>query len=172
LSFDFSERIATLEVNMDVMKTILVPTDLSALSAKGLVYAANLAKALAAHAIVCHVVRTEEFVTHARLLEKTVTAPNVDEQLSYLRERHRELLHDFVSRHLPPSMKDVVIKEIVEMGEPHDLIVDWAKDNAVDIIIMSTHGRSGLSRMMLGSVTEKVLRKAQCPVLAIPCHEQ
>lgn len=58
------------------------------------------------------------------------------------------------------------------MGEPHDLIVDWAKDNAVNIIIMSTHGRSGLSRMNLGSVTEKVLRKAQCPVLSIPCHEQ
>jgi nucleotide-binding universal stress UspA family protein len=69
-------------------------------------------------------------------------------------------------------MRDVVIKEIVEMGEPHDLIVEWAKDNAVDIVIMSTHGRSGLARMMLGSVTEKVLRKAQCPVLAVPCHEQ
>jgi nucleotide-binding universal stress UspA family protein len=163
---------ATLEINMDVIKTILVPTDLSALSAKGLVYAANLANAVAAQVIVCHVVRIDEFVTHARLLEKTVTAPNVDEQLSYLRERHRELLHDFVTRHLSPSTTNLVIKEIVEMGEPHDLIVDWAKDNSVDIIIMSTHGRSGLPRMMLGSVREKVLRKTQCPVLAIPCHEQ
>ena len=160
------------EVEMDVIKTILVPTDLSALSAKGLVYAVNLAKVLAAQVVVCHVVRTEEFVAHARLLEKSSTASKVEEQLSHLRESHRELLHDFITRHLSPSMRDVVIKEIVEMGEPHDLIVEWAKDNAVDIVIMSTHGRSGLARMMVGSVTEKVLRKAQCPVLAVPCHEQ
>ena len=157
---------------MDVIKTILVPTDLSAFSAKGLVYAANLAKALTAQMVVCHVVRTDEFVAHARLLEKSSTVSKVEEQLGHLRESHTELLHDFVTRHLSPLMKDVVIKEIVEMGEPHDLIVDWAKDNAVDIIVMSTHGRSGLSRMMLGSVTERVLRKAECPVLAIPCHAQ
>ena len=157
---------------MDEIKKILAPTDLSAFSAKGLVYAANLAKALAAQVIVCHVVRTEEFVAHARLLEKNLTASKVEEQLSDLRDSHRELLHEFVTRHLSPSMKDVVIKEIVEMGEPHDLIVDWANDNSIDIIVISTHGRTGLSRMILGSVTEKVLRKARCPVLAIPCHEQ
>jgi nucleotide-binding universal stress UspA family protein len=157
---------------MDLIKTILAPTDLSALSAKGLVYAANLAKALAAQVVVCHVVRTDEFVAHARLLEKSSTVSKVEEQLGHLRESHKGLLHDFVTRHLSPSIKDVVIKEIVEMGEPHDLIADWAKDNGVDIIIMSSHGRSGLSRVMLGSVTERVLRKTQCPVLAIPCHDQ
>ena len=156
---------------MDEIKKILAPTDLSAFSAKGLVYAANLAKSSAAQVIVCHVVRTEEFVAHARLLEKAHSS-KVEEQLSDLRDSHRELLHEFVTRHLSPSMKDVVIKEIVEMGEPHDLIVDWANDNSIDIIVISTHGLTGLSRMILGSVTEKVLRKARCPVLAIPCHEQ
>jgi nucleotide-binding universal stress UspA family protein len=157
---------------MDEIKKILAPTDLSPFSAKGLVYAASLAKAVAAQVIVCHVVRTEEFVAHARLLEKNSTASKVEEQLGHLCERHSELLHEFVTRYLSPSLQDVVIKEIVEMGEPHDWIVDWAKDNSIDIIVIATHGRSGLSRMMLGSVTEKVLRKAQCPVLAIPCHEQ
>jgi nucleotide-binding universal stress UspA family protein len=157
---------------MDEIKRILAPTDLSAFSAKGLVYAAHLAKALAVQIIVCHVVRTEEFVTHARLLEKSLSASKVEEQLKHLQAKHSELLHDFVTRHLLPSMNDVVIKEIVEMGEPDDLIVDWANNNAIDMIVISTHGRSGLSRMLLGSVTEKVLRKARCPVLAIPCHEQ
>jgi nucleotide-binding universal stress UspA family protein len=65
-----------------------------------------------------------------------------------------------------------VVKEIVEMGEPDNLIVNWANDNSIDVIVISTHGRSGLPRMILGSVTEKVLRKARCPVLAIPCHEE
>ena len=157
---------------MDEIKTILAPTDLSAFSVKGLVYAANLAKALGARVIVSHVVRTEEFVGHARLLEKSITAGKVEEQLGHLRDSHRDLLHEFIKRHLPPSTKDVVIKEIVEMGEPDDLIVNWANDNAIDVIVISTHGRSGLPRMILGSVTEKVLRKARCPVLAIPCHEE
>jgi nucleotide-binding universal stress UspA family protein len=156
---------------MDEIKKILAPTDLSTFSAKGLVYAANLAKALAAQVIVCHVVRTEEFVAHARLLESSITASKVEEQLVQLRDSHRELLHEFVKRHLSPSVQEVVIKETIEMGEPDDLIVDWANDNSIDVIVISTHGRSGLSRMILGSVTEKVLRKARCPVLAIPCHE-
>ena len=132
---------------MDEIKTFLAPTDLSAFSVKGLVYAANLAKALGARVIVCHVVRTEEFVGHARLLEKSITAGKVEEQLGHLRDSHRELLHGFIKRHLPPSTKDVVIKEIVEMGEPDDLIVNWANDNAIDVIVISTHGRSGLPRM-------------------------
>jgi len=157
---------------MNEIKTILAPTDLSTFSAKGLVYAAYLAKALSAQIIVCHVVRTEEFVGHARLLEKAITASKVEEQLGYLRDSHRDLLHEFTKRHLPPPTTEVVIKEIVEMGEPDDLIVNCANDNSVDVIVISTHGRSGLPRMILGSVTEKVLRKARCPVLAIPCHEE
>ena len=156
---------------MNEIKKILAPTDLSAFSVKGLVFAANLAKALGAQLIVCHVFRTEEFVGHARLLEKSISAAKVEEQLGQLRDSHRELLHDFAQRHLPPATKELVIKEIVEMGEPDDLIVNWANDNAIDVIVISTHGRSGLPRMILGSVTEKVLRKARCPVLAIPCHE-
>jgi nucleotide-binding universal stress UspA family protein len=58
------------------------------------------------------------------------------------------------------------------MGDPRTLIVNWARDKAADLIVMSTHGRSGLPRMILGSVTEKVLRSAACPVLAIPSHER
>ena len=157
---------------MDEIKKILAPTDLSTFSLKGFVYAANLAKALGAQVIVCHVVRTEEFVGHARLLEKAISPSKVEEQLTQLRDSHRELLHEFIKRHLPPSAQEVLIKEIVEMGEPDDLIVNWANDNAIDVIVISTHGRSGLPRMILGSVTEKVLRKARCPVLAIPCHEE
>ena len=156
---------------MNEIKNILAPTDLSAFSVKGFAYAVDLAKTLGAQVIVCHVVRTEEFVGHARLLEKAISAAKVEEQLAQLRDSHRHLLHEFIKRHLPPSAQKMVIKEIVEMGEPDELIVNWANDNSVDVIVISTHGRSGLPRMILGSVTEKVLRKSRCPVLAIPCHE-
>jgi nucleotide-binding universal stress UspA family protein len=67
---------------------------------------------------------------------------------------------------------DLNVHPIVEMGDAHTLMVNWASDKAVDLIVMSTHGRSGLPRMILGSVTEKVLRSASCPVLAIPSHDK
>ncbi len=157
---------------MTFIKNILVPTDLSLLSARGLVYAGSLAKAVGAEVTACHVVRTDEFVSHARLLESRFATAKVEEQLSHLVERHRQLLHDFVNRHLLASIPDVGVKEIVELGDPNRLIVDWVKKNSIDLIVMSTHGRSGLPRMMLGSVTEKILRNAHCPVLAIPVHEK
>ncbi len=50
---------------------------------------------------------------------------------------------------------------------PADQIVDYAEKNDVDLIVMGTHGRGGLEKMWLGSVTEKVLRKAHCPVLVV-----
>jgi Universal stress protein family len=61
--------------------------------------------------------------------------------------------------------------EIKRILAPTDLSAFSAK-GLVYAAQFSTHGRSGLSRMLLGSVTEKVLRKARLPVLAIPCHEQ
>jgi nucleotide-binding universal stress UspA family protein len=55
----------------------------------------------------------------------------------------------------------------VLLGEPAEEIIDYAKDENVDLIVMCTHGRSGLSRWVFGSVTEKVLRAARTPVLII-----
>jgi nucleotide-binding universal stress UspA family protein len=157
---------------MDLIKNILAPTDLSLLSAQGVVYAGNLAKATGAQIIVGHVVPTDEFVSHARLLETSYSSAKIEEQLSRLLERHTQLLHDFVTRQLLSSNSALAVRQIVEMGDPYGLIVEWVKKNRIDLIIMSTHGRSGLPRMMLGSVTERVLRNAHCPVLAIPAIEK
>ena len=157
---------------MDIVKKILAPTDLSALSVKGVEYASKLAAALGAELIVWHGVRTDEFVSHARLLESSHSPAKVEEQLHHITERHKALLHEFVTRHLPDASRPKNFMEVVEMGEPHNLIVDWSKEHGVDLIVMSTHGRSGVPRMVLGSVTEKVLRHSACPVLAIPWHER
>jgi len=155
----------------DSIKNILAPTDLSSLSGKGLVYAGNLAQTTGAQVIIGHVVPTDEFVSHARLLETSYASAKIEEQLSHLVEKHRQLLHDFAARHLGSTISNLAVREIVELGDPYRLIVEWVKKHAVDLIVMSTHGRSGLPRMMLGSVTERVLRNAHCPVLAIPTIE-
>ncbi len=55
----------------------------------------------------------------------------------------------------------------VGFGPPADQITEYASKNAIDLIVMGTHGRSGLEKMWLGSVTEKVLRHAGCPVLVV-----
>jgi len=157
---------------MDLIKKILTPTDLSSFSASGVHYACNLAKALGAEVIVAHAVSTSEFTSHATSLKITTSGAEADDLIGKLVEHQKQQLRQFCERHLASVSADLNVQQIVEMGDPHTLIVNWARDNAADLIVMSTHGRSGLPRMILGSVTEKVLRSAACPVLAIPSHER
>ncbi|MFB6300176.1 MAG: universal stress protein [Halobacteriales archaeon] len=62
---------------------------------------------------------------------------------------------------------DVKVESDVLHGTPHRTIVEYAEDNDIDLIVMGTHGRSGLDRYLLGSVTEKVVRLARIPVLTV-----
>ena len=156
---------------MDFIKKILTPTDLSSFSASGVRYACNLAKALGAEVIVAHAVSTSEFTSHATSLKITTSGAGADDLIGKLVEHQKQQLRQFCEHHLASVSADLNVQELVEMGDPHTLIVNWARDKAADLIVMSTHGRSGLPRMILGSVTEKVLRSAACPVLAIPSHE-
>ncbi|MFB9809565.1 universal stress protein [Haladaptatus pallidirubidus] len=57
--------------------------------------------------------------------------------------------------------------EIVEYGQPHKEIQTYANEQGVDLVVLGTHGRSGLNRHLLGSVAEKVIRSAEVPVLAV-----
>ena len=157
---------------MDLIKKILTPTDLSSFSASGVRYACNLAKALGAEVIVAHAVSTSEFTSHATSLKITTSGAEADDLIGKLVEHQKQLLRQFCEHHLASVSADLNVQQLVEMGDAHTLIVNWARDKAADLIVMSTHGRSGLPRMILGSVTEKVLRSAACPVLAIPSHER
>ena len=158
---------------MDFIKKILAPTDLSSFSATGVRYACNLANALGgAEVLLAYAVSTSEFTSHASSLKITASGAEAENPVGNLVEHHNELLREFYGRHLADVSSDLNVEQIVELGDAPTLIVNWAKDKAADLIVMSTHGRSGLQRMLLGSVTEKVLRSASCPVLAIPSHER
>jgi nucleotide-binding universal stress UspA family protein len=157
---------------MDFIKKILAPTDLSSFSSNGVRYACNLAKAVGAEVIVAHAVSTSEFTSHATSLKITTSGAEADDLIGKLVEHQKQLLRQFCEHHLVSVIADLNVQQLVEMGDAHTLIVNWARDKGLDLIVMSTHGRSGLSRMLLGSVTEKVLRSASCPVLAIPTHER
>lgn len=62
------------------------------------------------------------------------------------------------------------IKRVVEEGTPASKIIGYAQENGIDLIVMTTHGYTGLTRLLMGSVAEKVVRKAGCPVLTLSDH--
>ena len=78
----------------------------------------------------------------------------------YLRAKAKQLAHTGAQ-----------VEILVQAGQPADLIVENAKELGVDVIVMATHGRSGISRWLLGSVTQKVLSAAPCPVFVIPSRD-
>jgi nucleotide-binding universal stress UspA family protein len=156
------------------IKKILAPTDLSDVSARGLKYACSLAKDFGAEVIIINVIKVDELMSVFRQLQDTQIArwEQANVLQARLVDRHRELLDEFVKQQVPEVGSDLNARKVVEVGEPYATLVEWAKKEQVDVIVMSTHGRTGMPRMMLGSVTEKVLRSSPCPVLAIPlAHE-
>ena len=83
-------------------------------------------------------------------------------------EEHKKKFSDFVRAQSAGGYGDLRLRQEAEVGIPYKKIVDKAARENVDLIVMCTHGRSGLPHAILGSVTEQVVRRAQCPVLTIP----
>ena len=66
-----------------------------------------------------------------------------------------------------PAIADVRFRREFLIGSPDRSLVDYADENNIDLIVMSTHGRTGMGRVLMGSVAEAVVRRAPCPVLTI-----
>jgi nucleotide-binding universal stress UspA family protein len=86
---------------------------------------------------------------------------------SALLPREKELLHDFIAENFTDIIGKVKIIETVESGIPYTKIVAKAAECEANLIVMSTHGRTGIKQVMLGSVTAQVVARADCPVLSI-----
>ena len=137
---------------MATLKKLLAPTDFSELSAEGVRYACKLAKDVGAQVIVLNVVILDE--------SNVVGKGEI--------EAHEKRLSEFTGKIVGRRADDLKIREIVVTGQAYAAIVDCAEKERADLIVMSSHGRSGLSRMLIGSVTDKLLRGASCPVLVVP----
>ncbi len=68
---------------------------------------------------------------------------------------------------IKPTVEGVRASWVVQVGPPVSEVVEYANENDIDLIVMGTHGRTGFKRAVLGSVAESVIRKANCPVLAL-----
>jgi len=87
-------------------------------------------------------------------------------------EESRRLLDRFLAENFADCIDLVEVRQVVEFGTPNKNIVEEAATEGVDIIVISTHGRAGIDHVILGSVTEKVVAHAPCPVLVVPRHER
>jgi nucleotide-binding universal stress UspA family protein len=143
-----------------VIKTskILAPTDLSDLSRPALRYALELAIERRAAVIVYHVISEDSdwLASDDKLNPANALLP-----------QQRERLHAFITEHFAGMMDQVELTEIVEAGVPYNKIVEKAQSENADLIVMSTHGRTGFQQVLLGSVTAKVVARAGCPVLSM-----
>ena len=140
---------------MDIKK-VLAPTDLSELSVTGLRHALKAVDE-GGELIVYHVIGPSE-----EWLARHEEIRSMEEII----ESRRKILAAFVKIALQTPCS-VNIRTEVDVGVPYKKIVEKAALENTDIIVMSTHGWSGLLHMLVGSVTEKVVNKAGCPVLSI-----
>lgn len=158
---------------MEKITKILAPTDLSELSEVGVRYALNLAKAVGAEVTVYNVVSSEELMRYGERMKDRIAGDAGLSRPDSVLEKYQVDLSAFLEHHFSDLMPGVKVHEKVEIGTPEINIVEQAKKEASDLIVISTHGRSGLTHILLGSVTEKLVRRAPCPVLSIrPTPEQ
>jgi len=157
------------EDEMVKFEHILVPTDFSEFSRYALDYAITIAKTFGARITLTHITNENELVALQQV--SPYFEPGKLEELMRQRESEdQKQLDGFI----PPELtKGIKVETIHKVGIPFVEIIKAAREKGVDLIVMATHGRSGLSHILLGSVAEKVVRKAPCPVLSIrhPEHE-
>ena len=152
---------------MDKIHKILAPTDLSEISQAGVRYALNLARAVGAEVTVYQVLSPEEVMQYGDKLKQVEAGEPTRRLPSPILERYEAVLARFLSENFSDLLPWLKVREKVEVGRPDNAIVQRAKIEGSDLIVMATHGRSGLAHMLLGSVTEKVVRTALCPVLTV-----
>ncbi len=142
------------------MKTILVPVDFSDCAANVTETAASIARAFSARIILLHVAAPEpEFVGYEpgpQTVRDTVARELVEEH---------KLIHE-MDRRLEASKLQVT--SLVIQGYPVEKILDEAAKFNADLIVMGSHGHGALRNLLVGSVTEGVMRKSKCPVLVVP----
>lgn len=146
-------------------KHILVPLDGSELAELALVDAFSLAELSKAEMTLLQVIPPIDHV----ILTEAEYPIYVDQQWETRRSAVLQYLQDICKRMRCP---DVKVHLIVEMGSPAETIIDYASEHPIDVIVMATHGRSGLQRWVYGSIADKVLRGADVPVLLVRAHAE
>jgi universal stress protein A len=149
-------------------KTILVPHDFSSPANHAAAIARDEAKVHGGKILLLHVIELP-----AQLAQDTAIIPDQTGAPISVRDytvRGAEVhLDDIAARLEKDGVKPTVF---IRFGKPAEEILTFADENAVDLIVMGTHGRTGLAHLLAGSVTERVVRSSKRPVLTVPGHER
>lgn len=147
------------------MERILCPMDFSEFSAKSYEYAHSLARHYDARLFLEHVIQplTMMYPDFAFPVSFNQIYSNLTEDAE---KQLKEVVKNYSLNGIHPEM-------VVREGFPTDAILEFADLNNINLIVMGTHGRRGIDRLAMGSVTERILRKAHCPVLVVrkPAHD-
>lgn len=141
-----------------MFKKILCPVDFSEFTDQILAHAVSIAKRFDSELHLIHVIPNLNYFTP---YESFLTPENL---VAIERNIEGEVGRDF-----DKIMKkiDYPFKRIIKTGVTFIEIIDYIKDQGIDLVVMGTHGRSGIEHILIGSVAEKVVRKSPCPVLTI-----
>lgn len=144
---------------MAKVRKILVGVDFSENSRNCLLYAFEFFKGCGIEMHVVHVVYDPlpegSYIPHRSVNEMEKSS------LEYATEE----LTKFMPRRIMSSGEE--IRPVVLKGEPYSTLIEYAQKNGLELIVMGSHGASGLERMFLGSVTDKVIRKSPIPILVV-----
>lgn len=143
---------------MDI-RTILVPTDFSADAQHALNWALGIASQSRARVLVLHAIPPWDYSVLMR--DASFSPADLEATLQMDAEEKAQAVVDGVETH------DIPISTHISIGEPFATICQVAEQEQVDLIVMGSHGRTGLAHVLLGSIAERVVRHASCPVLVV-----
>ncbi|MBI1312299.1 hypothetical protein GC176_13500 [bacterium] len=149
---------------MTQFRQILAPTDFSDRSRRTVAFAAEEAERCSGVLHLLHIV-SSGMIGH--LLDAAVTIPSREDLIS---DAHRTLLKfpEGVAEAGDPDKRGIKVVREVRQGPPDVQILDYARSHQIDLIVLATHARRGMQRLLLGSVAEAILRHSPCPLLIVP----
>ena len=147
-------------------KKVLFCTDFSKNSDCAFDYAFGIAKRDEGVLYILHVIPTPP---DPHNLERWLTKEQLDKMKSTLQEDREKMFNDKYLNHIKDKTK---VKIVTESGREDEKILKFAQKEKIDIIVIGTHGRTGIEHVFLGSVAEKIIRRSPIPVFIIPCGEK
>jgi nucleotide-binding universal stress UspA family protein len=154
---------------MKELKKIICPVDFSEPSDAALISAVELAEHYSASIILVHAITELDPTPSPAYTLNHHLMDQIPQIMGQMTENAHKAMQDLIKNHVEgriPSEHRVVI------GDPAENIVELAENEKADMIVMSTHGRSGIKGLFFGSVAEKVVRSAACPVLTMRYKEK
>jgi nucleotide-binding universal stress UspA family protein len=148
---------------MPSITRILVPVDFSSGAREAVRYARFLAEPFGAQLDLLHVWEPSPYITPSEIIWLS-SSEDQDEFATRMRRDLTEKLETFAKEELGSSEG---LGMYVEAGYPSHSILEWLESKSYDLAVLGTHGRTGLPHLLMGSVAERIVRTAPCPVLTV-----